>query len=103
MQYEEVEFVCVNPEFEGATDPRSQLTLLHKLKQVEGVIVLYQDWSCYSAGQKSLTAIFSGNIARKSILDAALEVGVEVDIIRPVDMQYVNMAIQGAHECQEVY
>lgn len=99
-RYQEIEFICANPEFPEATDPQLQQDLYQKLKTIDGVIPLYQDWDDHSEGQKSLTAIFKSPAAKKAILAAAKQLGVGIDLIRPVDDWYVDQAIRGDHQGQ---
>ena len=99
--YKEIEFVCANPEFTDATDPKLQKQMYAGLKQIPGVIPLFQDQSDYSEGQHSLTAIYKDRAVRGQILKLAKQLGVQVDLERPVTDDYVDRAIRGEHEGQQ--
>jgi RNA polymerase sigma factor (sigma-70 family) len=99
--YKEIEFVCANPEFPDATDPELQKQLYANLKQIPGVIPLFQDQSDYSEGQYSLTAIYKDRAVRGQILKLAKQLGVSVDLEQPVTDDYVNRAIRSEHEGQQ--
>jgi GNAT superfamily N-acetyltransferase len=71
-----------------------------KLKQIPGVIPLWQDWCDYSEGQKSLTAIYKDRAARSKILSLAKQLGIEIDLETPVSDDYVDRAIRGEHDGQ---
>lgn len=98
--YSEIEFVCANPEFADATDPKLQRKMYTWLKTIPGVIPLYQDQSHYSEGQYSLTAIYKGSKTRRQILALANRLGVKVDLERPVSDDYVERVLRGEHEGQ---
>jgi len=104
--YKEVEFVCVNTEPENintASSKESQRRLYFDLKNIEGVIPLWQDWSDYSGEdyiQLSLTAIYKDPKSKKNIIAAAKRNGVKIDMIQSVDDEYVDRAIRGDHEGQ---
>lgn len=99
--YKEIEFICANPEFCDATDPVKQQQLYKALTKIPGVIPLYQDQSEYSEGQMSLTAIYQDRPSRQKILALAKQLGVKVDLERPVSDDYVDRAIRGEHEGQQ--
>jgi len=101
-QYEEIEFVCVNPQFPDATDPELQQKMYRELKKLPGVIPLLQDWGDYSEGQMSLSAIYKDPSVKKLILKLAKSLGVQVDLIQPVTDDYVDRAIRGDHEGQSL-
>jgi 8-oxo-dGTP pyrophosphatase MutT (NUDIX family) len=98
--YKEIEFVCANPQFDDATNPELQKQMFIKLKQIPGVIPLWQDWCDYSEGQKSLTAIYKDRAARSKILSLAKQLGIEIDLEQPVSDDYVDRAIRGEHDGQ---
>jgi len=98
--YKEIEFICVNPQFPEATDPELQKQMFAKLKQIPGVIPLWQEWGDYSEGQLSLSAIYKDRTARSKILSLAKQLGVEIDLEQPVNDNYVDRAIRGEHEGQ---
>lgn len=99
-QYKEIEFVCVNPQFPDATDPKLQKQMHEKLKQIPGVIPLWQEWGDYSEGQASLSAIYKDRSARANILKLAKQLGVSVDLEQTVEDDYVDRAIRGEHDGQ---
>jgi len=99
-RYQEVEFVCANPDFCDATDPAKQRQLYQQLKNVPGVIVVYQDQSEYSEGQFSLSAIYQTAEQQRQIKTLARKLGVAVDIEREVDDNYVDRAVRGELEGQ---
>ena len=99
--YKEIEFVCANPEFSDATDPDLQKQMYAGLKQIPGVIPLFQDQSDYSEGQYSLTAIYKDRAVRGQILKLAKQLDVRVDLEQPVTDDYVDRAIRGEHEGQQ--
>jgi hypothetical protein len=99
--YKEIEFVCANPEFSDATDPNLQKQMYAGLKQIPGVIPLFQDQSDYSEGQYSLTAIYKDRAVRGQILKLAKQLDVRVDLEQPVTDDYVDRAIRGEHEGQQ--
>ena len=99
-KYKEIEFICVNPQFPEATDPELQKQMFVKLKQIPGVIPLWQEWGDYSEGQLSLSAIYKDRTARSKILSLAKQLSVEVDLEQPVSDDYVDRAIRGEHEGQ---
>jgi 8-oxo-dGTP pyrophosphatase MutT (NUDIX family) len=98
--YKEIEFICVNPQFPDATDPELQKQMFAKLKQIPGVIPLWQEWGDYSEGQLSLSAIYKDRAVRSKILSLAKQLGVEIDLEQPVSDNYVDRAIRGEHEGQ---
>lgn len=98
--FKEIEFVCVNSNFESATHPESQKKLFKELQKIKNVIVLLQDWSDDDEQQISMSAIYSNPADKSKILKAAKKCNVEVDIIRDVDNMYVHTAITGNHDCQ---
>lgn len=65
-----------------------------------GVIPLWQDWSDYSQGQSSLSAIYKNPRTRSQILKLAKRLGVEIDLEKPVSDDYVERAIRGEHDGQ---
>jgi 8-oxo-dGTP pyrophosphatase MutT (NUDIX family) len=99
--YKEIEFVCANPEFPEATDPKLQKQMYAGLQQIPGVIPLFQDQSDWSEGQYSLTAIYKDRAVRGAILKLAKQLGVQVDLEQPVSDDYVDRAIRGEHEGQQ--
>ena len=100
QSYKEIEFICVNPQFPDATDPALQEKMYLGLKQIPGVIPLWQEWSDYSEGQVSLSAIYKDKKQRTMILSLTKQLGVQIDLERPVNDNYVNRAIRGEHEGQ---
>ena len=99
--YKEIEFVCANPEFPDATDHALQKQMYTGLQRIPGVIPLFQDQSDYSEGQYSLTAIYKDPPVRGQILKLAKQLGVSVDLERPVTDDYVDRAVRGEHEGQQ--
>lgn len=99
--YKEIEFVCVNPQFPDATDPALQKKMYRGLKQIDGVVPLWQEWGDYSEGQASLSAIYQGSKNRDKILLLAKKLGVEVDLEQAVSDDYVDRAMRGEHEGQQ--
>ena len=97
----EIEFVCVNPQFPDATDPALQKKMYRGLKQIDGVVPLWQEWGDYSEGQASLSAIYQGSKNRDKILSLAKQLGVEVDLEQAVSDDYVDRAMRGEHEGQQ--
>jgi hypothetical protein len=100
--YKEIEFVCANPKFPEATDPKLQKQMYRGLQQISGVIPLLQDQSEYSEGQYSLTAIYKDPSVRFQILKLAKRLGVQVDLEQPVSDDYVDRAIRGEHYGQQI-
>ena len=100
--YKEIEFVCANPEFPDATDPELQKQMYLGLKQIPGVVPLFQDQSDYSEGQYSLTVIYKDRAVRSQILKLAKQLGVQIDLEQPVSDKYVDRAIRGEHEGQKL-
>jgi hypothetical protein len=98
--YREIEFVCANPDFCDATDPEQQRQLYQQLQKIPGVIPVYQDQSDYSAGQFSLSAIYQTAAQRRQIMAAARALGVAVDLVQPVDDDYIDRAVRGELEGQ---
>jgi hypothetical protein len=96
-KYKEIEFVCANPEFPDATDPEIQKQMYFMLKQIPGVLPLFQDQSEYSEGQYSLSAIYKDRSSRSQILKIAKQLGVKVDLEQSVSDDYVDRAIRGDH------
>ena len=99
--YKEIEFVCVNPRFPDATDPALQKKMYRGLKQIDGVVPLWQEWGDYSEGQASLSAIYQDSASRDKILSLAKQLGVEVDLEQAVSDDYVGRAMRGEHEGQQ--
>jgi GNAT superfamily N-acetyltransferase len=99
--YKEIEFVCVNPQFPDATDPALQKKMYRGLKQIDGVVPLWQEWGDYSESQASLSAIYQGSKNRDKILSLAKQLGVEVDLEQAVSADYVDRAMRGEHEGQQ--
>jgi hypothetical protein len=98
--YKEIEFVCVNPQFPDATDPALQKKMYRGLKQIDGVVPLWQEWGDYSEGQASLSAIYQDSDSRDKILSLAKQLGVKVDLEQAVSDDYVDRAMRGEHEGQ---
>jgi ribosomal protein S18 acetylase RimI-like enzyme len=98
--YKEIEFVCVNPQFPDATDPALQKKMYRGLKQIDGVVPLWQEWGDYSEGQASLSAIYQDSMSRDKILSLAKQLGVNVDLEQAVSDDYVDRAMRGEHEGQ---
>ena len=98
--YKEIEFVCVNPQFPDATDPALQKKMYRGLKQIDGVVPLWQEWGDYSEGQASLSAIYQDSMSRDKILSLAKQLGVKVDLEQAVSDDYVDRAMRGEHEGQ---
>lgn len=98
--YKEIEFVCVNPHFPSATNPKLQEKMYHALLELPGVVPLRQDWSDMSDGQTSLSAIYKDPAVRTKILSIAKQLGVQVDLEQDVSDEYVDRAIRGEHEGQ---
>jgi ribosomal protein S18 acetylase RimI-like enzyme len=99
-EYKEIEFVCVNPQFPDATDPALQKKMYRGLKQIDGVVPLWQEWGDYSEGQASLSAIYQDSDSRDKILSLAKQLGVKVDLEQAVSDDYVDRAMRGEHEGQ---
>jgi len=99
--YKEIEFVCVNPQFPDATDPALQKKMYRGLKQIDGVVPLWQEWGDYSEGQASLSAIYQDSDSRDKILSLAKQLGVKVDLEQAVSDDYVDRARRGEHEGQQ--
>lgn len=99
--YKEIEFVCVNPKFPEATDPKLQKQMYLGLQKIPGVIPLLQNWSDMSEGQTSLTAIYKDRESRQQILALAKRLGVSIDLEQPVSHDYVDRAVRGEHEGQQ--
>ena len=99
--YKEIEFVCVNPKFPDATDPKLQKQMYAGLKKIPNVIPLWQDWGDYSEGQSSLSAIYKNSASRSKILSLAKQLGVKIDLEQVVSDDYVDRAIRGEHEGQQ--
>jgi len=99
-EYKEIEFVCVNPQFPDATDPALQKKMYRGLKQIDGVVPLWQEWGDYSEGQASLSAIYQDSMSRDKILSLAKQLGVKVDLEQAVSDDYVDRAMRGEHEGQ---
>lgn len=95
--YKEVEFVCANPEFANASDPKKQKILYGVLKKMPGVIPMMQDWG---DGQISLAAIYKDPALQSEIIAAGKQTGILIDLIRPVTGEYVDRALRGEHEGQ---
>jgi len=100
LGYKEIEFVCVNSEFLGGASLDAQKALYKDLKQLKGVIPLYQDFSEYGPQQLSLTAIYKDPKLKKEILSLAKQHGVEIDIIKSVSDDYANRALNKDHDYQ---
>jgi len=100
LGYKEIEFVCVNSEFLGGTSLDAQKALYKDLKQLKGVIPLYQDFSEYGSKKLSLTAIYKDPKLKKEILSLAKQHGVEIDIIKSVSDDYANRALNKEHDYQ---
>jgi GNAT superfamily N-acetyltransferase len=71
------------------------------LKQIDGVVPLWQEWGDYSESQASLSAIYQGSKNRDKILSLAKQLGVEVDLEQAVSADYVDRAMRGEHEGQQ--
>jgi hypothetical protein len=99
-EYKEIEFVCVNPEFPDATDPEKQKQMYLGLKQIPGVVPLWQEWGDYSEGQASLSAIYKDKGVKTKILSLAKQLGVQIDLEQPVSNDYIDSAVRGEHEGQ---
>ena len=78
-QYQEIEFVCVNPDYCDATDPKAQEALWNDLKKVQGIVAYTQDWSHEWEGNKSLAVIIKNPEAKETIKALAKKHGVGID------------------------
>lgn len=88
----ELEFVCVNSEFEGATPLEKQDELFDRLKKVPGVIVYVQDFSEGEETQKSMAAIVKDGREKtfQKIREIAANVGVELDLENEVEEGFID-------------
>jgi predicted nucleotidyltransferase len=98
--YQEIEFVCSNPDFPDATDPRLQQQMFEELKSIPGVIPVLQDQGDYSKGQKSLSALYKGAASEMFIKKLAKQLGVKIDLIQYRNDDYVQRAKSGELEGQ---
>lgn len=94
-QYTEIEFLCVNPAFTDATPLEKQDKLYTALHDIDGVIIVRQDWDDMSEGQKSLSVIYTTDDQRNQILQLAQDIGVEIDIEQEVSADYTHRAATG--------
>lgn len=100
-RYPEIEFVCHNENYSDSTHLDSQQALERDLRNMEGVVVLRQDWSNEHDGRQiSLSAIVLDRSLLQQVKAAAKRHGVEIDMVNKVNDDYVNRAIRGEHEGQ---
>lgn len=103
-KYTFIEFVCVNSTSPTATSPLKQVALFNKLKQIEGVYPLVQDWTEDDEIQVSLVAIIYDweltQDLKKEVLKAAKECGVEVDVEGVIGGGALDEAMSGQKESQ---
>jgi soluble lytic murein transglycosylase-like protein len=99
--YPEVEFVCHNEQYPDSTHLDSQQALERDLRNMEGIVVLRQDWSNEHDGRQiSLSAIVLDRSLLQQVKDAARRHGVKIDMINKVDNDYVDRAVRGEHDGQ---
>ena len=85
----EIEFVCVNPKFCDATDPKNQEALFQSLKQVPGIIVYRQDFQVHN----SMAAILKSSADRntvKQIKQLAKKHNVGIDLENNVSDRFID-------------
>ena len=94
----EIEFVCCNPDFDDATSPEAQSSLMHSLRTVPGLATYRQDWG---DGQTSLATVIRPDAPRhaeQTIRRLAKRHGVQVDLINEVEDRHVDELYDGTKE-----
>lgn len=88
----EIEFVCCNPEFNNATSPERQHSLMNALSSVPGLHVYRQDFG----DQQSLAAIVKHDAPKhtmRTVTSLAKRHGVKVDMVNDVDEKHVDNVV----------
>jgi hypothetical protein len=99
-EYSEIEFVCANPDFPGATDPRLLHQMFNELKKIPGVLPVLQDQRGYSDGQMSLSVLYKDPGTEMFIKKLAKRLGVEIDLTQGRSQDYYMRAKSGQLEGQ---
>ena len=93
----EIEFVCVNPNFCDATDPKKQQALFNALKRVPGIIVYRQDFDVHN----SMAAIIkdeSDSVAPEKVQQLAKQHGVGIDLENDISQSMIDDIVTGRLE-----
>lgn len=99
--YDEVEFVCHNERHANSTPIDRQDALAQDLSNMDGIVVLRQDWSTENDGRQiSLSAIVLDKNLLQQVKNAAKRRGVKIDMVDEVNDDYVNRALRGEHDGQ---
>ena len=91
-KYEEIEFVCVNPDYFEATCPVDQESLWKDLSSVEGIVAYKQNWG---DGQISLAVILRGPESKNEIFSLAKRHGVRVDMTNTRTDRFLDLIVRG--------
>lgn len=89
----EIEFMCVNSDFDNATPPHKQEALWEALKTVPGLHVYRQDFSDDKHMERSMAAIIRPEApkhTRQTIHALAKRHGVGVDLEQPKEVRHVE-------------
>jgi hypothetical protein len=86
----EIEFVCVNSDYENSTTMENQNKLFQLLKNVKNIIVYRQDFTEGNNIQISMAVILIDKKQKEKVINLAKECNVLVDIIDNVSDEYVD-------------
>jgi len=99
--YSEIEFICVNKDVPGSTDPKDQEALFQSLKKVPGIVVYRQDFDedeDQFSGGKSMAAIIvkGGNSTVKKVKALAAQHNVKIDLINQTSDSFIDRLYNGS-------
>lgn len=100
-RYPEIEFVCVNKDVPGSTEPKDQDALFQSLKKVPGIVVYRQDFDedeDQFSGGKSLAVIIvkGGNATAKKVKALAAQHNVKIDLISYNNDSFIDRLYNGS-------
>lgn len=100
-KYPEIEFICVNKDVPGSTDPKDQEALFQSLKKVPGIVVYRQDFDEDEddfSGGKSLAVIIvkGGNTTAKRVKALAAQHNVKIDLTAQKDDRFIDRLYNGS-------
>jgi hypothetical protein len=99
--YPEIEFVCVNKDVPGSTEPKDQEALFQSLKKVPGIVAYRQDFDDDEdqvSGGKSLAVIITkgGAATAKKVKALAARHNVKIDLTAKRDDRFIDSLSTGS-------
>ena len=85
-EWKEVEFVCVNDQFDNVTSQDSQNALYNALRSIPDIIAYKQDFGEHN----SMAVITHDEEDLNSIKQLAQQHGVKIDLINDISSRFVN-------------